>query len=603
MSITYRDYPNLGWDIVKNIYFSDKFSLYSVAIFVGAWVTMGNLWSIIFSFHPITINKHIEILYLIIYLMIAISVVVALAKEFQTIRSKFKYIILFEILLFSTFVIAPPRTADAMRVWLAKVYDVWMNNEKIIRPYFHYNTPDAFALFHLPLIDFMDGQIFKLSIFLSLCCFLILFIKTCRIYCGNEFLNLALMLFLFNPLIILGSTVIITDMPVILAVSGIVYSMILFKQGMENIGIFILVLFLVFGLNIKYNMLMFIPAVIFWVITELRFSKITIRLVLCLLPLIGLAIYPYLMNYINIGNPVWPALTQYFPAHNPFWDEMANRFYHEYLGGDRNFINLISSLWGLLIVPHYLNPLTIILIFFVFKKYRYVNYMPAIIVVSYIIILWLMMPKFSESEKTRYILYLFPVMIPFGMSYVHDIIVKNSKYLKKKYIKYCVLFTVSIYFPFTVVYSYDAIKYLITYDKESWHRATWYYEDYEWINKNIELNNESVILVIASSQQTYYLRKKYINGDFLSAYIDWRKVTNKNSVISLINKYNIEYLYVDTQEINKLNTNVHNLLNQLVSDNILEVIRKSNVYLSSSRLLQEGGHHDTILYRIIRSDK
>ena len=26
MSITYRDYPNLGWDIVKNIYFSDKFS-------------------------------------------------------------------------------------------------------------------------------------------------------------------------------------------------------------------------------------------------------------------------------------------------------------------------------------------------------------------------------------------------------------------------------------------------------------------------------------------------------------------------------------------------------------------------------------------------
>ena len=45
-----------------------------------------------------------------------------------------------------------------MRVWLAKVYDVWMNNEKIIRPYFHYNTPDAFALFHLPLIDFMDGE-------------------------------------------------------------------------------------------------------------------------------------------------------------------------------------------------------------------------------------------------------------------------------------------------------------------------------------------------------------------------------------------------------------------------------------------------------------
>ena len=169
----------------------------------------------------------------------------------------------------------------------------------------------------------------------------------------------------------------------------------------------------------------------------------------------------------------------------------------------------------------------------------------------------------------------------------------------KKYIKYCILVTVSIYFPFTVVYSYDAIKYLITYDKESWHRATWYYEDYEWINKNIELNNESVILVIASAQQTYYLRKKYINGDSLSAYIDWEKITKKNSLISLINKYNIEYLYADR---GVLDTNIHNLLNRLVNDNTLEVVRESSVYLSSSRLLQEGSHNDTILYRIIRSE-
>ena len=598
MSITYRDYPNLGWDIVKNIYFSDKFSLYSVAIFVGAWVTMGNLWSIIFSFHPRTINKHIEIFYLITYFIIAISVVVALVKELQSIRSKFKYIILFEILLFSTFVIAPPRTADAMRVWLARVYDVWMNNEKIIRPYFHYNTPDAFALFHLPLIDFMDGQIFKLSIFLSLCCFLILFIRICRIYCGNEFLNLALMLFLFNPLIILGSTVIITDMPVILAVSGIVYSMILFKQGMENTGIFFLVLFLVFGLNIKYNMLMFIPAVIFWVMTELRFSKITIRLVLCLLPLIGLAIYPYLMNYINIGNPVWPALTQYFPAHNPFWDEMANRHYHEYLGGGRNFTNLISSLWGLLIVPHYLNPLTMILIFFVFKKYRYVNYMPAVIVVSYIIILWLMMPKFAESEKQRYILYLFPVMIPFGMSYVHDIIIKNSKYLKKKYIKYCVLASVLIYLPFTVVYSYDAIKYLVTYDKENWHRATWYYEDYQWINKNIVLNDENVILVISHVQQTYYLRKKYINGGVFSAYIDWNNI-DSSLIVPLLQRYKIQYIFVD---ISVASSKIRDILSNLEKKNLLKILKKSDTYISSSRMMHKGSYHKTILYQVVASE-
>ena len=104
---------------------------------------------------------------------------------------------------------------------------------------------------------------------------------------------------------------------------------------------------------------------------------------------------------------------------------------------------------------------------------------------------------------------------------------------------------------------------------------------------------------------------KYISVFFILSFLSIGSIYfyfNKKEIIynhewSIDIDYNIEYLYVDTQEINKLNTNVHNLLNQLVSDNILEVIRKSNVYLSSSRLLQEGGHHDTILYRIIRSDK
>ena len=142
--------------------------------------------------------------------------------------------------------------------------------------------------------------------------------------------------------------------------------------------------------------------------------------------------------------------------------------------------------------------------------------MPAVIVVSYLMILWLMMPNFAESEKERYVLYLFPVIIPFGLSYVNELVAKNIKYIKiKKYIKYCVLTSVLIYLPFTVVYSYDAIKYLVTYDKENWHRATWYYEDYQWINKNIVLNDENVILVISHVQQTYYLRKTYLRHGLL----------------------------------------------------------------------------------------
>ena len=232
---------------IRNLYFSDSFSLYSVSVFVGAWLILGNVWSIIFTFNPIVINESLIILYLVVYFIIIIPVIIAFFKELLSIESKFKYVILIELLMFVPFIIAPPRNADAMRVWLAKVYDIWMNNEKIIRPYFHYNTPDAFSLFHLPVIDIGDGQFFQLSIFISLCSVIILLIKICKNYCEDDFVVMCVMLFLFNPLIILGSTVIITDMPVILAVSGVVYSMILFKQGMENTGFFFWFCFLYLG--------------------------------------------------------------------------------------------------------------------------------------------------------------------------------------------------------------------------------------------------------------------------------------------------------------------------------------------------------------------
>jgi len=222
-----------------------------VSVFVGAWLILGNVWSIIFTFSPIAINEPLIIFYMVVYFIIIVPVIIAFFKEFLSIESKFKYVILIELFMFVLFIRAPPRNADAMRVWLAKVYDIWMNGEKTIRPYFHYNTPDAFSLFHLPVIDIKDGQFFQLSIFISLCSVIILLIKICKNYCEDDLVVMCVMMFLFNPLIILGSTVIITDMPTVLSVSGFVYSLVLYGQGRKKLGIFIAVLFLAFGLNIK----------------------------------------------------------------------------------------------------------------------------------------------------------------------------------------------------------------------------------------------------------------------------------------------------------------------------------------------------------------
>ena len=74
-----------------------------------------------------------------------------------------------------------------------------------------------------------------------------------KYYGNNNILNAGLILFIFNPFITLGATVIITDMPVILAFAGIMFSMVYYKQGSKIISIILLFIFMTFGLNIKYN--------------------------------------------------------------------------------------------------------------------------------------------------------------------------------------------------------------------------------------------------------------------------------------------------------------------------------------------------------------
>lgn len=562
----------------------------SVALFVIAWLCIGNFWSIFLTYWHVNISLWVSILFAIIYLLVTIPVIIFFFVELFRLKSKIKWVIAVEIIIFFAFVIAPPRNADAMRVWLAKVYDVWMHGEKIVRPYFHYNTPDAFTLFHLPLINFLDGQIFQLSIWISLCAIIILFIKIARIYIiSDTAIAICICLFLFNPLIILASTVILSDMPIILAVTGLIYAMILYQKGEFNKTLFFIMLFIAFGMNIKYNMLMFLPVIIFWMVVKIWKDGVHWESLPIVLFLVLLSIYPYFMNYLNIGNPVYPALTKIFPAKEPYWDVVALNNTEPFLAGERNIQNFIKSFINLFFIPYHINPLTVLTIFFIFTKFKYLNFIPSITVITYFFILFLMMPHFVGAEKERYVLYVFPITIIFGIINIYSI-----KAIKKIF-ESAVIITILIYLVFTFVYSKDVFNYILTGDKEKWHEYTWYYHDYEWINKNISLKPSENILVIASAQQTYYLRKPYLNADSLSAFIDWRK--NIDEIVDIFNKYNIKYIFVDENFVKSM-PSINKSIQILEDRNIIFRIRENKVKLSYSRLKNIFEIHTTVLYEI-----
>ena len=80
-----------------------------------------------------------------------------------------------------------------------------------------------------------------------------------------------------------------------------------------------------------------------------------------------------------------------------------------------------------------------------------------------------MMPKFGQSEKERYILYLFPIIIPFGIIGFNNIVKIKHSIFKKRILHAMFAITVTIYFVFNIYYSKDSLTYLIYNDKNQWH--------------------------------------------------------------------------------------------------------------------------------------
>jgi hypothetical protein len=580
------------------VYEHKHFSVMSVAFFVLVWLTLGNAISVLYSLGITVFTEKYNFTYLLIYIFSVSLVFMSLYKEISSIASKpAKVIIWSQIVIFLTFVYAPPRHADSMRVWLGKIFDIILNSEKILRPYTHYHTPDAFTLFHLPIIQIGDGQLFQLSIYTCFISILIMLIKICSYY-NNEYITIStLLLFIFNPLIVLGATVIISDMPIILSVAGIIYSIILFNYN-PKFALILSALFLVFGMNIKYNMLMFIPAYITWIIiNRKRFSNnYSISFYFLITILFVLAIYPYALNYYNIGNPVWPALNNVFPAKLSNWDIVAITLTDGFLNNSKSFYNLIISFYNLITMPYHINPIVIMLSLFLFQRFKYVSYMPIIFVLSYLIILFIMMPRFAENEKERYILYLFPLIIPFGIIGFSNYF---NKYMTKhiqKMVYAVVLVPSAVYLTFNIYYAKDAIQYLIYNDDNKWHKHTWYFNEYQWMNKNTQLQKSQQIMLWVSAQTTYYLKQKYINIDSLSGYFKDPIIFESSlNFVNELKKFNIAYVFVDADVLDEQSKI---MLKKLVANGSLHIIRISNTYISASRMLDRGIMHKTILYEV-----
>lgn len=125
---------------------------------------------------------------------------------------------------------------------------------------------------------------------------------------------------------------------------------------------------------------------------------------------------------------------------------------------------------------------------------------------------------------------------------------QGSSHLLWTLLRYGILLGVGVTCLFGVgiaaLYSKGLLAYHLHRDLDRYHRATWYYDDYQKILK--QTSKDAKLFVIVYAGQTYYLKRSYLRGDpVLSAAIDWRKINTASAFHRFLREKKIDYLFYD----------------------------------------------------------
>jgi len=90
----------------------------------------------------------------------------------------------------------------------------------------------------------------------------------------------------------------------------------------------------------------------------------------------------------------------------------------------------------------------------------------------------------------------------------------------------------------------DYARYAVTGDAREFHRYTWYYGTYDWVNRNTPASARFLVVVL--SGHSYYLNRQYRRADpWLSGVVDWHRIASPAALDSLMRRDRYDYLIFD----------------------------------------------------------
>jgi hypothetical protein len=470
----------------------------------------------------------------------------SIGKDFRTAfsASRFLRVLSFPVAaLLWIYSIAPPRDGDVMRYHLAHIRQIIRDGRWETIPDYHYAFPFGWTLNYLPFERLHIPQaaaLINTGLWIVIVAGLLRLAASSRVSATARLGALALFV---HPFVMRTFASAMADAYAILVVFAI-GALVLSLDEFE-IDDFVLIGFVSWiGVQSRYQSIAWgIAATVVVAVFAVR------RKALSSLPRFGagaaaalfLALPFYIANARGLGNPVWPLLVRKFNGTTEYADKVAVG-YTDAMTGTYDPGYMARQAWELVSTAS-LFPIAVIVVGIIIgclaireRRFRRLAMLGALF-----LLLW----EIAEPKLfPRHVLLLLPIaaMLCVPLSDWSS----RWRMLSRAQLQLSG-FAIIVFVALAAVFANDYARYAVTGDAKTFHRFTWYYPSYDWVNHSTP--EDARFLVITYSGHSYYLDRAYRRADpWLSGVVDWSSIHSGYDLVRFMKAHNYNYVIYDDRD-------------------------------------------------------